>query len=393
MDTIKKSLILAAALIPMLVGCRVNERAFDGTTVYGDVAAEYATWQSGDSIGVSGLYNGNNLFVVTNETSGTKNGTFKGQISSAPVTAYYPYSITVSTTEQESVSLTLPSAQVSGTKPDLSLDVRVCSKPDGSNDEGYTFKFTHKLALMEISIIPDGELQDVVLTNLGLEVPGCILAGDYKMSLTNATKELTFSKKYDSVEAALSQTPKLKQGEAVTAWMFVNADIAKEDSMIVTLYSEDSTIEARITAPATVEAGVCNKISLDIATLRAAGKIHDVSGEGTVFTDITKCGIYNLSKKVISAILDYKEGVDQYTIAYNNTYYYYSVVNVNNGYATKISFPKKDLIVGNTFNLKSISVGISLPDDYYDAKLVKVSNTTYWFKDETDNLGFILSTK
>jgi len=391
MARIKISLLLTA-LLPILFGCRVNERAFDGTTVYGDLSAEYAKWESDDTIGVWCMYNGNNPFGVTAETASTKNGTFKGSLSAEPTAAYFPYSKAVQSSASENISLTLPDKQVSGAAPNMSMDVRVCGKPDGSTKDGFTFKFTHKLALIRFELVPDSELDGHLLSDIALYSSGRKLAGNFKMSILDASKALTFSDNIDEVEISFEQTPQLKQGEKVYGWMFINPDIVKDDPLSITITTDQITLVAELIAESPYQTGVINGITLDIAALKNAGKIYEKKGEGTVFEKLTKFGYFDLSKRIIKGIITYEEGVDQYGLYSNNTYYYYSITNINRGYATKVSFSKKDLDqIGKEFDLQTTSAGISVVDGHYTATLVKASGDTLWFKDDTNHLGFILS--
>lgn len=385
-------LLLPATLLFLAFGCRVNEKGFDGSTVYGDVSAEYATWEANDSIGVAGLYNGNNLFVATSQSSGAKSGTFKGNVSSEPVSAYFPFNPKASASAMESVQMTLSNEQKqSGTKPCLKYDVRVSGKPAGSTSEGFTFKFVHKLALLRFELIPDSEMENAVLYNIDLKAEGCILAGDCTLNLKNPEEDLSFTAGKDEVSTLFEESPQLKQGETIVCWMFINPDIEKDAPLVATIATDNCNLIAELTAAADYEAGKCYTVSLDIAALKAAGKCYEDKGEGTVFTEITKFGVYNLSRKIISGIVSYTECVDQYSYRSTSSYCYFSIVNVDKGYATEISFPKDNLTVGKNYSLKSTSVGIALTDGYYNADLVKKDGNTYWFKDNNNHLGFILS--
>lgn len=397
----KRYLFVLAALLPILSACRVDENAFNGTTLYGDLSqftkttlgedGLTVTWAAGDSIGVSSETVGNNRFVLTSESVGQTKGTFKGSMTGVPVAAYYPYNPSASSSDVKSVKMTLPATQTAqGTQPDMKLDVKVAGIPSGSMSQGFTFDFQPKLTLLRFDLTPDSSLDGKTLSSISLSVKSRTLAGDYEMSLEDTAEELSFSTSKNSVNLIFADTPQLTQDEPVVGWMFINPAIEEGDALSITVTTDELTLVADVTANKDYLAGYRYAMPLDIAELRKAGKIREEGGEGTVFTDITKYGVFDLSKSEIYSILTYTEGEDQFTTYSNSSYAYYSIVNVHKGKAFKASFSKKSLTVGTSYTIKTNSAGIGISDATYNATLVKQTSNMFWFRDDTNNLGFIL---
>jgi len=392
----KKSILLLSVLLPLAIGCHPKEQGFDGTWVKGSLQSTSITWAAGDSIGVSGTTNGNYRFVLDAKSAGLAEGKFLGNmtVEETPVAAYYPYDPKAGSTAIESVNLTLPSVQASKDNgPDMSYDARVAGTPTGSVSEGFTFNFVRKFATVRVDVTVDADMAGKNLLGLFFEAKNKALSGKFLMNLKDPYAALNFTTPVYSVSVNYASPKALSEGQTISAYFLVNPSIVKNDSLFVTLPLNTESVIIKITSDQAIEAGNSYTYSLNVAQLRGAGKVFVDKGEGTIFTNIEKYGVFDLSKGVISSFITYSEGEEQYSTYANASYHFFSIVNMEKGKATKVRMPKSATTLNQTYSIQSSSAGISLPNSTYSSTLVKISGNMYWYEDKTDKIGFILYRK
>lgn len=392
------------SIFPFLIfaaACQPNEREFKGNNVYA-VISDGSAWEAGTVIGVSALYNGNHPFTLDAASAGMTEGkfTWSKNLSSDPVAAYCPYDSSVLASSTKSVNLTLPHTQTQkGDGPDMRQDVMVSGTPTGSQKNGFTFTFVKKLARVALEIIPDAELEGDSLKSVSVKAGGKVLAGKYTMDLVTVTKPLTFSETSDKILLEFEDSPRLVGGQEVKGWIFAAAGVSAGDSISVAIETGSRFLTAHTTAADNWEEGSSQVVAIDIASLRAAGKITDGDNSGigagkdmgSVFTDIKTFGAFDLSKKPILSIVIYTEGEDQYGYYSNNAYSYFTILNIEKGFALKISVGKKDA-AGSVTSLKTNQVGLErIPDNVtLNANCVKTDGHTAWYEDTANNIGYVI---
>jgi len=388
---LKKIALVLTALILLLGSCRKNESKFDGTSLSGTLPSGYV-WAQNDSIGVSGTESGNNCFVLNPDGAGSSTGLFKGSMSGTPVGAYYPYNPAAGGTSIKSVSLTLPETQSPvNDGPDRSLDVKMAGKPDGSVREGFTFNFVRKLSQVNISIVPDSELDGKSTSSIIISAKERKLSGTFTMDLEDSEKELNFTKGRNSVTCKLNKSVTFSAGTAVKGWVLVNPSVCKGDSLFISIPTEDYYVIAKITSEWDFKQGNDVDLTLDIAKLRTAGKIFIEKGEGSVFTSIKTCGAYDLSGGLVTSRFKYIEGENQYSTCatVSGTVFLYSILSIEKGQALKVKF--KDGAVDSNIDLEITAIGVDVLKGKSTARLVKKEADMRWFMDETNNIGYIVT--
>ena len=410
MNKMKRYIAFAAALLT-IAACQPNERAYNGNKVFGLISdftrtelgedGLSVTWCEGDTIGVAVALSGNYPFVLSPETAGKTEGAFIGikTLTGEPVSAYYPYNPSAPSSSIKSVEMTLPEVQTQkGDAPDMRNDVKMASAPSGTEKSGYVFDFKQKLALLKFEFIPDASFAGDSLVSISLQIKGRDLAGTYKMSLTDATAALSFTSPVSKVTLEFADKPAFAEGETIIGWMFVAAGAEQDDAIKISVETARTKYAIEGTAAKNWEEGFRYVMTLDVASLKSKAKIYeDVASEGgvpmgTVFTDITTPGAYDISSSPIMSIVMYTEGEDQYSNYSSGSYIYYTILNVEKGYALK-SNVSKSAAVGSTYSYKTAQMGLDkIPNATTSGvKCVKIDGSLYWFEDSTNNIGYILS--
>ena len=313
-------------------------------------------WTLGDSIGVFSASTANAKFSLNEKGGGTV--AFQGAVSGAPQYAYYPYCPTAGS-DPAAVALTLPATQTqaaaTGTpatrQPNMAYDVKAGIQEGAVTANGYPFSFTQKLTLVHFIITPDATLDGGTLQSVSLQVADKKLAGDYTLDVTSAGNAPVFGgEASDLVTLAFADTPALAAGTPVDGWMFINPDIAADESLVIVITTDRYSVTTlSATAPAAFVRGALYEVAMDIAALRAAGK---VSVQLLQQWDelVSAPGLYALSPEAVTPVHEYIRFEDQYGYKTSGGDYSFTVQGLRNGKLTRLTAASADLAADALFD-------------------------------------------
>ena len=134
---------------------------------------------------------------------------------------------------------------------------------------------------------------------------------------------------------------------------------------------------------------------LDIDALVKAGKAEipaDLPIEVSAFTALSTPGIYDLSNMdVITQIVAYTKGQDQYGIYTSSSEYSFRIMCFQAGYMVTLSAPRTSA-TGTMVTLKVSSVGLTeVPDASLQVRCVAVGTDRAWFIDEANKKGYVIA--
>lgn len=306
-------------------------------------------WELADSIGVFSEGTDNAKFTL-NET-GVSTVAFQGATIGAPQYAYYPYASTAGS-DPTAVALTLPADQTQAApaglpatrQPNMAYDVKVGIQTGEPTSAGYPFVFTQKLSLIHFVITPNATLDGETLQSISLQVAGKRLAGDYTLDVTAAGNAPVFGVgASDLVTLAFADTPALTAGTPVDGWMFINPDIAADETLTIRIVTDNyrvTTLSA--TASAAFVRGALYEVAMDIDALLGASKVS-LTLIHTWDELASAPGLYALTPSSVTPVHGYARFEDQYGYKTSGGNYSFTVQGLRSGKLTRLTAASTDL--------------------------------------------------
>lgn len=323
--------------------------ALSRTALHEEAGTYNVYWTLGDSIGVFSAATDNAKFSLNEKGGGTV--AFQGAVSGAPQYAYYPYCPTAGS-DPAAVALSLPAAQTqaaaTGTpatrQPNMAYDVKVGIQEGAVTANGYPFTFTQKLTLVHFIITPNATLDGETLQSISLQVAGKRLAGDYTLDVTAAGNAPVFGVgASDLVTLAFADTPALTAGTPVGGWMFINPDIAADETLTIQIVTDNyrvTTLSA--TASAAFVRGALYEVAMDIDALLGASKVS-LTLIRTWDELASAPGLYTLTPSSVTPVHGYARFEDQYGYKTSGGNYSFTVQGLRTGKLTRLTAASTDL--------------------------------------------------
>jgi hypothetical protein len=306
-------------------------------------------WELADSIGVFSEGTDNAKFTLNEKGGGTV--AFQGATIGAPQYAYYPYASTAGA-DPTAVALTLPADQTQAApaglpatrQPNMAYDVKVGIQTGEPTSAGYPFVFTQKLSLIHFVITPNATLDGEALQSISLQVAGKRLAGDYTLDVTAAGNAPVFGVgASDLVTLAFADTPALTAGTPVDGWMFINPDIAADETLTIRIVTDNyrvTTLSA--TASAAFARGALYEVAMDIDALLDASKVS-LTLIRTWDELASAPGLYALTPSSVTPVHGYARFEDQYGYKTSGGNYSFTVQGLRTGKLTRLTAASADL--------------------------------------------------
>ena len=319
------------------------------TTLREEAGIYNVYWMLGDNIGVFSSATNNVEFTLKDKGEGTV--AFQGTISGAPQYAYYPYSSTAGT-NPAAVALTLPTDQTQAApaglpatrQPNMAYDVKVGIQTGEPTSAGYPFVFTQKLSLIHFVVTPNATLEGETLKSISLQVAGKRLAGDYTLDVTAAGNAPVFGVgASDLVTLTFADTPALTAGTPVNGWMFINPDIAADETLTIRIVTDNyrvTTLSA--TASAAFVRGALYEVAMDIDALLGASKVS-LTLIRTWDELASAPGLYTLTPSSVTPVHGYARFEDQYGYKTSGGNYSFTVQGLRSGKLTRLTAASTDL--------------------------------------------------
>ena len=419
-----KRLFLLSLLVLLVAGCQ-NRNPLDGeqplppetgtvtilapaanalsrTSLREEAGTYNVYWTLGDSIGVFSASTANAKFSLNEKGGGTV--AFQGAVSGAPRYAYYPYSSSAGE-NPAAVALNLPAAQEQAAatgspatrQPNMAYDVKVGIQEGAATANGYPFTFTQKLTLVHFIITPDATLDGEALQSVSLQVAGKRLAGNYTLDVTAADNEPVFGVgASDIVTLSFADTPALAAGEPVEGWMFINPDIAADETLTIRIVTDSyrvTTLSA--TASAAFARGALYEVAMDIDALLDASKVS-LTLIRTWDELASAPGLYTLTPSSVTPVHEYIRFEDQYGYKTSGGDYSFTVQGLRNGKLTRLTAASADLAADALFDatLYTIHGTAGAVSDPGSWQVVRRSAgavmDTLWVEKADHTQGFIL---
>ena len=319
------------------------------TTLREEAGIYNVYWMLGDNIGVFSSATNNAEFTLKDKGEGTV--AFQGTISGAPQYAYYPYSSTAGT-NPAAVALTLPADQTQAApaglpatrQPNMAYDVKVGIQTGEPTSAGYPFVFTQKLSLIHFVVTPNATLEGETLKSISLQVAGKRLAGDYTLDVTAAGNAPVFGVgASDLVTLTFADTPALTAGTPVDGWMFINPDIAADETLTIRIVTDNyrvTTLSA--TASAAFVRGALYEVAMDIDALLGASRVS-LTLIRTWDELASAPGLYTLTPSSVTPVHGYARFEDQYGCKTSGGNYSFTVQGLRSGKLTRLTAASTDL--------------------------------------------------
>lgn len=332
-----------------------SSQAMTRTTLREEAGIYNVYWLLNDKLGVFSATTNNAEFTLNEKGGGTV--AFQGAVAGAPLYAYYPYSSTAGN-DPAAVALNLPAAQEQAAatgspatrQPNMAYDVKVGIQAGAVTANGYPFTFTQKLTLVHFIITPDATLNGEALQSVSLQVEDKKLAGDYTLNITAAGNEPVFAgEASDKVTISFADTPALTAGTPVDGWMFINPDIAADESLkieILTNKHRVSTLSAK--ALVAFDRGALYEVSMDIAALQSASKVSVEMLEAW-YDQVSTPGLYTLTSAAVTPVHEYTRFEDQYGYKTVGGDYSFTVQGLKNGKLSRLTAASADLVAADPF--------------------------------------------
>lgn len=353
-------------------------------------------WALYDTIGVFSSGSNNAQFVLS---SIDDVAAFRGTLAGEPTCAYYPYAAGAGT-DPKALSMTLPAIQVqTGSDPNMAYDLKTGQKSGGSAQEGYTFTFAQKLTLLHFTLTPNAALSGDRLSSITISAPsGRHLAGDYTLDITDAEAAPTFGQgAFNQVTVSFAGTPQLSSGIPVVGYVFINPDIAKGDSLLITIDTDCHTVKTlSATAGEAFDRGAIYEIGLNIATLLSQDKI-EITPKNTWANNVSDPGYYTLSGTTAKPVHQYEPFKDQYAWSTTVNSCSFRIQSMKKGMLTKMTVPSDDAEVGDQVDLALSTIhGNSglVEETFEDCRLVRDSVAegylAWWLQSKDRSKGFVI---
>jgi len=337
----KKKTILITCAILLTIGCKQEEERRlsvlqkENMEIKGilpsaqDIATKttldtdglLTLWEEGDAIGVYG--NGSsNVSLTLTSGAGTPFGVFKGSQTGVPLAAYYPY------TESAGNSYTdvrgfLDSVQVQNENPNhiAPYDWKISSQITGNDQDGYRIHFREVMSMLDFTLDVSGTaLEGETLQSVTFCAPDRKLAGNFAIDLSNPQAVPQFDQQaVCRVSVRWEDPPLLEANNTQQIKVFVNANIAAEDLIRITLETETHTSTTTVRSAKTMKAGYRYHIPLSLSELSDQTTIEEKSDPGNYDT----FGIYRMEDTLIT----YRQFTDQWSIIAYDTHYDFRIQN------------------------------------------------------------------
>lgn len=355
-------------------------------------------WALYDTIGVFSSVSDNAEFVLS---SIDDVAAFRGTLAGEPTCAYYPYAAGAGN-NPKALSMNLPAEQVqSGSDPNMAYDLKTGQRLGGDAQEGYTFTFAQKLTLLRFTLTPNAALSGDLLSSITISAPsGRRLAGGYTLDITSAGAAPSFAEAGASnqVTVSFSDTPQLSSGTSVVGYVFINPDIAKGDSLLITIDTDCHTVTTlSATAGEAFVRGAIYEIGLNIATLLLQDKIV-VTPKNTWANIVSAPGYYTLTGTTAAPVHQYEPCKDQYAWSTTVNSCSFRIQSMKKGMLTKMTVPQAEAEEGDQVDLtlSTIYGNSGLVENVYEAcRLVRVNPVsanmfTWWLQSQDGTEGFVL---
>jgi len=278
-------------------------------------------WEEGDAIGVYG--NGSsNVSLTLISGAGTPFGVFKGTQTGVPVGAYYPYTESAGNSYSD-IRGFLDSAQVQNENADhiAPYDWKVSSHITGNDQDGYRIHFREIMTMLDFTLDVSGTaLEGETLQSVTFCAPDRKLAGNFAIDPGNSQAVPQFDQQAAcKVSVRWENQPLLKADNTLQVRMFVNANIAAEDLLQITLETENHTSTTTVRSAKTMKAGYRYHIPLSLSELLDQTTIKEKSDPG----DYNTFGIYRMEDTLIT----YRQFTDQWSIIAYDTHYDFRIQN------------------------------------------------------------------
>lgn len=326
-----------------------SSQAMTRTTLREEMGTYNVYWLLNDKLGVFSATTNNAEFTLNEKGGGTV--AFQGAVAGAPLYAYYPYSSTAGE-DPEAVALNLPAAQEQAAatgspatrQPNMAYDVKVGIQEGAVTANGYPFSFTQKLTLVHFIITPDATLDGEALQSVSLQVAGKKLAGDYTLDITSDGNAPVFGGgASDIVTLSFADTPALTAGTPVDGWMFINPDIAADETLTIRIVTDNyrvTTLSA--TASAAFVRGALYEVAMDIDALLGASKVS-LTLIRTWDELASAPGLYTLTPSSVTPVHGYARFEDQYGYKTSGGNYSFTVQGLRSGKLTRLTAASTDL--------------------------------------------------
>lgn len=379
-----------------------SSQAMTRTTLREETGTYNVYWLLNDKLGVFSATTNNAEFTLNEKGGGTV--AFQGAVAGAPQYAYYPYSSTAGD-DPAAVVLSLPAAQTqaaaTGTpatrQPNMAYDVKVGIQEGAVTANGYPFSFTQKLTLIHFVITPNATLDGETLQSISLQVAGKRLAGDYTLDVTAAGNAPVFGVgASDLVTLAFADTPALAAGTPVDGWMFINPDIAADETLTIRIVTDNyrvTTLSA--TASAAFARGALYEVAMDIDALLDASKVS-LTLIRTWDELASAPGLYTLTPSSVTPVHGYARFEDQYGYKTVGGDYSFTVQGLKNGKLTRLTAASADLANDAAFDATLYTIhgtdgAVSTPGSWQVVKRASGAvMDTLWVEKADHTQGFIM---
>lgn len=353
-------------------------------------------WTLNDSIGVfsSGINNAKFVLSSIDDVAA-----FRGTLAGEPTSAYYPYAANAGN-DTTALTMNLPAIQEqTGEGPNMAYDLKTGQKSGGDAQEGYTFKFAQKLTLLRFTLTPNAALYGDSLSSITISAPsGRCLAGDYTLDITSAGAAPTFGQgASNQVTVSFPNQPVLSSVTPFVGYVFINPDIAKGDSLLITIDTDCHTVKTlSATAGEAFDRGAIYEIGLNIATLSLQNKI-EINLKDSWANNVSAPGYYTLSGTTATPVHQYEPFKDQYAWSTTVDSCSFRIQSMKKGMLTKMTVPSDDAEVGDQVDLALSTIhGNSglVEETFENCRLVRDSVAegylAWWLQSKDRSKGFVI---
>lgn len=344
-----------------------SRTALSGTTVL---------WSAGDAISVFSPSNQNGeTYTINDEDAGSSEATFSGEgVGQGPYYALYPADGSASM-DGTSLNVWIPGTQTYDP---------VCFA-DGANfmvaaSDGFSFNFKNLCGLLSVTLTGNVTVTSVSLTSNKAEA----LCGSGTVDMAyGSTPTLVM----DETSAHYSTvTLDCGSGVALTpegvAFHFIVPAGTLSDGFTVSIFEESGEV---------MEKSTSRSINIERSKIKAMTAMP-FGPTVSPLLELTEWGVYDLSSSTPELVRTYVKGDDQLALrTAPDGSFTFRIQSLPGANALKISAPA-GMTVGGEYTLSISSVGSTgVEETSATAVLLKSEDGKLWFKDYSNNRGYIIA--
>lgn len=384
-----KYLSILSALI-VLAGCNIQEPGRDSAKVSftatqetdggskTSLSSNHVLWSAADEISVfSSTVTAGERFAIAPDDAGKGTAKFSGNsVGNGPYYALYPAG--TASMSGSVLSLSLPATQAYAEGSFASG-----SSPAVAATSGTDFQFKNLCGLLSVRLTGSTTVTSISITSNKSE------------ALWGAA---TVDMGYSDVPSLVMAAPATEDNRTLTLDCGSGVELSSAPTEFIFVVpagslSEGFTLKVSDNCSAEMVKKTASNANIVRSVLSPMSAIAYVE-TASPFLNLTNYGVYDLSGAAPVAVKQYVKGTDQLALrSYANGSYTFRIQSLATKSALLVSMPY-NVTEGAACSLKLESIGSTgVADGTVTASLLKADDGRLWFKDNTNNRGYIIADK